>query len=122
MFHFGTPEDNARMYLDAAGVGDGSGYEDFTVYEWKEALVRTRIAYRAGILAEADEETLVILKGWYDSAFYGLTVVDDSLIDAIKKGVHRYIRTGAEERLYYDGLITVALGRRKMLEEQSGEA
>lgn len=97
MFHFGTAEDNAKIYLDHAlslqGILlpdiPGERYHELTGKELKGALVYLKIAARNATRAEADNETIDLLTSYYDNVFEKILQEDLKFKEAVCKGIHQ---------------------------------
>ena len=97
MFHFGTAEDNAKIYLDHALSKKGmllpdissERYHELTDKELKGALVYLKMAVRYAVKADADTETIDLLTSHYDKVFEKILQDDPEFKTVVCKGIHQ---------------------------------
>ena len=96
MFFFGTAENTADTYLDAAINGVGPGCEDIYFDEMNEEELRNyfvyiRIAYFRALQDGAGDDVIDILVKYHDEVFNHLLVATDDFRGLVCSRVHQPI-------------------------------
>jgi len=91
MFHFGDPEDAAKLQLNEYLNRMGPEVPDVHFEEMKEQDLRNVMAYIYGALRGAirdglDEAAVAILRDWYDEVFVALAASSDRFRENVLKG------------------------------------
>ena len=105
MFQFGTTESNAAFYLDLALSQQGlvlpsipvEEYHTLTGNNLKGALTYLWIAIRAATKADADNEVIELLFGYYDNVFESILKDDESFQSIVCSGIHQPINRLGEK-------------------------
>jgi len=91
LFHFGDPEDAARLQLIESLSGQGPAIPDVHFEELGEQDLRNVMAYiygalRTGMKNGLDEAAINILRDWYDEVFVALAASSDRFRENVLKG------------------------------------
>ena len=91
MFHFGNPEDAARLQLNEYLNRLGPDIPDVHFEDMEEQDLRNAMAYIYGALRGAigdgmDDAVVAILRDWYDEVFWALAVASDSFRENVLQG------------------------------------
>ena len=97
MFNFGTPEDNARIWLEQAIGSAGPGVELKPIEEMEQQELRDyftylRIAYFRASRNGGTDEAIEVIVQWYDEAFLRLLEVDEGFQALVCSRIHQPIR------------------------------
>ena len=91
LFHFGDPEDAARLQLNEYLNRMGPAVPDVHFEDMEEQDLRNVMAYIYGALRGAirdglDEAVIDVLREWYDEVFVALAGSSDSFRENVLKG------------------------------------
>lgn len=91
MFHFGDPEDAAKLQLNEYLNKVGPAIPDVHFEDMEEQDLRNVMAYlygalRGGIRDGLDEAAIAVLRDWYDEVFVALAGSSDRFRENVSRG------------------------------------
>ena len=103
MFHFGSPEDAAKLYW-GEGISGGPGlpeghWEEMDVEDLRDVFVYLYASLQRALKDSAPEDVIQIMTETYDEVFVALAQSSDAFRQAVKNNRHIYVTGYTKESI-----------------------